>query len=164
MQDLVGHDWATYFMDGQFINIYLAPSDYHRVHMPCTGKIISTRYIPGRLFSVNPKTTAAIPAVFTRNERLVCAIETEFGSVLLVMIGAMLVNGIVTKWAGKITPFKQQQSSLLTVPYRKGEEIAYFEFGSTVILILPKHRVNCLEHCKDKQKINMGEAIASISS
>lgn len=163
LEGLVGSDLALDFIDGHFITIYLSPSDYHRVHMPCTGRISKTRYIPGKLFSVNPQTTAAIPQVFARNERLVCVIETEFGPVLLVMVGAMLVNGIVTRWAGKITPFQQNQSINLdkeNVSYSKGEEMAYFEFGSTVILILPKKAIHFLEHCKESSKINMGEAIA----
>ena len=165
LQDLVGADLAKDFIDGQFITIYLSPSDYHRVHMPYTGKIITTRYIPGKLFSVNPKTTAAIPQVFTRNERLICSIETELGPMLLVMIGAMLVNGIVTKWAGKITPIAQNQSISLDtqhIIYNKGEEIAYFEFGSTVILITPKNDFRWLETCKNDLKINMGMAIGTI--
>lgn len=162
LQDLVGHDLAMNFIDGHFVNIYLSPADYHRVHMPYTGQITATRYVPGKLFSVNPQTTAAIPHVFTRNERLICSIETEFGPLLLVMIGAMLVNGIVTKWAGKITPVKQDQSIKLetkSVIYDKGEEIAYFEFGSTVILILPKQRINWSEYCKNDTKVKMGSAI-----
>lgn len=174
LQELVGEDLAKDFIDGEFINIYLSPSDYHRIHMPYTGQITATRYIPGKLFSVNPKTTSTIPKVFARNERLVCKIETVCGPLLLVMIGAMLVNGIVTKWAGKITrnpwaPLSTNATRLINmekqaITYNKGEEIAYFEFGSTVILILPKNSVHWLENCKTNDKLKMGASIAAFSS
>jgi phosphatidylserine decarboxylase len=162
LQDLVGKDLASDFVDGQFINIYLSPSDYHRVHMPYTGQISETRYIPGKLFSVNPETTRAIPNVFARNERLICKIETAFGPLLLLMVGAMLVNGIVTNWAGKITG-RKPHSTAMNVTYDKGQEIAYFEFGSTVILILPKNRIHWIEKNPDNMNIIMGTAIAKYS-
>lgn len=163
LDSLVGSENATPFLNGNFINIYLSPTDYHRVHMPFDGKIVETAYFPGKLFSVNPNTTIGIPNLFPRNERLVCVIETSVGKMLLVMVGAMLVNGIVTNWAGKVTPFKQKEQKPLSISYQKGDEIAHFQFGSTVILILPEACSEWTENCKKSSHILMGAPFLVLS-
>lgn len=153
---------ADTFYDGQFMTIYLSPKDYHRVHMPFTGKLIQTTYVPGRLFSVNPKTTAMIPNIFTRNERLICLFETRFGPMAVILVGAMLVNGIYTHWAGKVTPFRKLTTQLFEKNkiINKGAEIGYFEFGSTVIVLLPKDSGNWIKNERNGQFIKMGQVIA----
>ena len=98
---------AQRFRNGDFITIYLSPSDYHRVHMPVTGTLESTTYVPGDLFSVNQATAAAVPGLFARNERLSCIFDTERGKMASVMVGAMIVAGIETVWGGRVEPPRQ---------------------------------------------------------
>ena len=104
--ELLGGDdkMAALFADGLFATVYLSPRDYHRVHMPVAGKLLRTIYVPGDLFSVNQATAAHVPSLFARNERLVCLFETDFGPMALVLVGAMIVAGIETVWAGQIAP------------------------------------------------------------
>ncbi|WP_201533580.1 archaetidylserine decarboxylase [Psychrobacter ciconiae] len=137
-QLLADNDDGNYFKDGSFATVYLAPSNYHRVHMPFDGTLVETRYIPGSLFSVNTVTAANIPDLFARNERLVCVFDTDFGRAAVVMVGAMIVAGIETVATGKIerTPNIQQQTHELSL--KKGEELGRFYLGSTAIVVLPK--------------------------
>ncbi len=130
-------DWYQ----GSYAVIYLAPKDYHRIHMPFAGKLLSMTFVPGRLFSVNEATAAHIPGLFARNERLICRFETEQGEMLVVMVGAMIVASMVTRWAGVIAPatktlvrfdYRDQEIS-----FQKGDELGYFQLGSTVILLTP---------------------------
>lgn len=130
------------FLGGEFMTIYLSPKDYHRVHIPFGGGLERMVYIPGRLFSVNAFSTTHIPDLFTRNERLVCWFKTEFGPMVVILVGAMLVASIHTAWAGLVAPSKR--SGILTTPYeggrvqlKKGEEIGHFELGSTAIILFP---------------------------
>ena len=102
-QLLADSEDGSYFADGSFATIYLAPSNYHRVHMPFTGTLTKTRYVPGTLFSVNNTTAANVPDLFARNERLVCMFDTKYGKAAVVMVGAMIVAGIETVATGKIT-------------------------------------------------------------
>ena len=90
--------------NGSFATIYLSPKDYHRIHMPCEGTLISMNYIPGDLFSVNQNTVDNIDGVFARNERLVCLFETDFGVMVFVLVGAIFVGSMQTSWEGLITP------------------------------------------------------------
>ncbi len=137
-QLLADNDDGNYFKDGSFATVYLAPSNYHRVHMPFDGTLVETRYIPGSLFSVNTVTAANIPDLFARNERLVCVFDTDFGRAAVVMVGAMIVAGIETVATGKIerTPNIQLQKHELSL--KKGEELGRFYLGSTAIVVLPK--------------------------
>lgn len=137
-QLLADNDDGNYFKDGSFATVYLAPSNYHRVHMPFDGKLVQTRYVPGSLFSVNTVTAANIPDLFARNERLVCLFDTDFGRAAVVMVGAMIVAGIETVATGKIerTPNIQLQNHELSL--KKGEELGRFYLGSTAIVVLPK--------------------------
>ena len=142
-EELLGDaDAAEPFRDGQFATIYLSPRDYHRVHMPWSGKLIETVHIPGRLFSVAPFAVEGVPRLFARNERLVCHFDTDFGPMAVVMVGALLVSGIETVWRGpEVPPYAHR---ITTRDYRsadirldRGAEMARFNMGSTVVVLLP---------------------------
>lgn len=137
-QLLADSDDGSYFADGSFATVYLAPSNYHRVHMPFDGTLIKTRYVPGTLFSVNNSTAANIPDLFARNERLVCLFDTQYGRAAVVMVGAMIVAGIETVATGKITRTEDIQEHDHKMPLHKGDELGRFYLGSTAIVVLPK--------------------------
>ena len=137
-QLLADSDDGSYFADGSFATVYLAPSNYHRVHMPFDGTLITTRYVPGTLFSVNNSTAANIPDLFARNERLVCLFDTQYGRAAVVMVGAMIVAGIETVATGKITRTEDIQEHDHQMPLHKGDELGRFYLGSTAIVVLPK--------------------------
>lgn len=127
-----------YFQGGSFATVYLAPSNYHRVHMPFSGTLVKTRYVPGSLFSVNNATAAGVPDLFARNERLVCLFDTQFGRAAVVMVGAMIVAGIETVATGKIERSEEMQTQSHDVKLNKGDELGRFYLGSTAIVVLPK--------------------------
>lgn len=135
---LTDNDDGQYFEGGSFATVYLAPSNYHRVHMPFSGKLVKTRYVPGSLFSVNNATAAGVPDLFARNERLVCLFETEFGMASVVMVGAMIVAGIETVATGKIERSETIQTQSHDLTLNKGDELGRFYLGSTAIVVLPK--------------------------
>jgi phosphatidylserine decarboxylase len=145
-RELLGGDdeRAELFRDGQFATIYLSPKDYHRVHMPLGGKLTATRYVPGKLFSVNGVTAENVERLFARNERLVCHFETEAGPMALVLVGAMVVAGIETVWSGQVAPplcvpvAHDYQNLPAEISLAKGEEMGRFKLGSTAILLFPK--------------------------
>ncbi|WP_101675406.1 archaetidylserine decarboxylase [Alloalcanivorax mobilis] len=140
--ELLGGDGqlAAEFANGHFATVYLSPKDYHRVHMPFTGTLRETRYVPGALFSVNQTTAENVPRLFARNERLVCVFDTEVGPMAVVLVGAMIVAGIETVFAGQVTP---QPHAITHTDYRnpkpitlqKGDELGRFMLGSTAIVI-----------------------------
>ena len=134
---------AAPFVDGSFATVYLSPRDYHRVHMPWTGTLRETVHVPGRLFSVGTDAVASVPRLFARNERLVCHFDTDFGPMVQVMVGALLVSGVETVWGGVEIP--AYADAITRKDYRgKGitlerfGEMARFNYGSTVIVLLPK--------------------------
>ncbi|TAL08133.1 MAG: phosphatidylserine decarboxylase [Porticoccaceae bacterium] len=130
---------AAALRDGCFATIYLSPRDYHRVHMPLSGTLIATRYIPGRLFSVNLRTTQALPNLYAGNERLVCWFDTPAGQMAVVLVGALLVAGIDTVWQGRYLPAALREDSFEKNPVElaRGAELGRFRFGSTVIVLAP---------------------------
>jgi len=136
---LLGNDdtLAAEFSGGSFATIYLSPSDYHRVHMPWGGKLLETRYIPGKLFSVNQATANGIPELFARNERLVCVFETSRGKMAVILVGAMLVAGIETCWQRYYPPASHAivKFSTQTMNLKRADELGRFKFGSTVVLL-----------------------------
>lgn len=146
-----------------FVVIYLSPSDYHRVHMLMDGKLTRMTYIPGKLFSVNNLTVENINGIFVKNERLICYFDTEIGEIAVIFIGAMLVAGIQTTWHklvapnyyNKITHFSYGDQNLY---FKKGQEIGFFNFGSTVIALFPSKTINWKKDVKSQ--IKMGKAIA----
>lgn len=127
-----------YYNGGSFATVYLAPSNYHRVHMPFDGKLIETRYVPGTLFSVNNVTATNVPDLFARNERLVCIFETKFGRAVVVLVGAMIVAGIETIATGKIKRTNTIQTETHDIDLKKGDELGRFYLGSTAIVVMPK--------------------------
>ena len=137
-QLLANNEDGNYFADGSFATVYLAPSNYHRVHMPFAGTLTTTRYVPGTLFSVNNTTAENIPDLFARNERLVCMFDTEYGKAAVVMVGAMIVAGIETAATGKITRTDEIQEQTHDMSFAKGDELGRFYLGSTAIVVLPK--------------------------
>lgn len=165
--DLMGRNpSADYYLNGEFVTIYLSPKDYHRVHMPITGKLKKTIYIPGKLFSVNFASARHIPNLFCRNERLVCFFDTEVGEIAVILVGAMLVAGIETVWAGHTIPCKPKKVTVKdysaeNILLEKGAELGRFKFGSTVILLFRPNQVK-LDSFKELQEIKMGELIGRI--
>jgi phosphatidylserine decarboxylase len=134
---LLGVTDASAYAGGSFITIYLAPHNYHRVHVPWDAQLTAARYIPGRLFSVNPRTVAAVPDLFARNERLVCHFETAAGPRALIMVGAMLVAGIRSNWRSARYEARRPVDETFEPArtYARGDELGCFDFGSTVILV-----------------------------
>jgi len=128
---------ASIFDGGIFTTIYLSPRDYHRVHMPFAGKLLETRYVPGRLFSVNDTTTRQIPRLFARNERLVCLFDSDAGKVAVVLVGAIFVAGIQTTWQNWYRPGRLDHQIFGGRPltFDKGDELGQFRFGSTVVML-----------------------------
>jgi len=148
--------------NGYFATIYLAPKDYHRIHMPIDGRLVSMRYIPGNLFSVNHKTVQKVNGVFARNERLVCLFDTVFGRMAFVLIGAIFVGSIETSWQGQITPPYGKKSKVYDYSEKefelsKGDELGRFNMGSTVIMILPE-TAPALE-LQSGQELKMGQSL-----
>jgi phosphatidylserine decarboxylase len=139
---LADADAADPYRDGGFATIYLSPRDYHRVHMPLDGELVGTVHVPGRLFSVAPDPVAHIPGLFARNERLICHFDGGHGAFVVVLVGAMLVSAITTTWAGPAMP--PHAHGMVRRDWRgrgirlaRGAEMARFEMGSTVIVLLP---------------------------
>ncbi|MDO5650848.1 MAG: archaetidylserine decarboxylase [Moraxella sp.] len=163
-QLLADYDEGQAFVDGAFATVYLAPSNYHRVHMPFDGKLIATRYVPGSLFSVNNATAQDIPDLFARNERLVCVFETAFGKACVVLVGAMIVAGIECVATGQIkrTPYIQYRTHDLVL--NKGDELGRFYLGSTAIIILPSSAgIRWDNEFTHGKKVVMGQNMGNIS-
>lgn len=170
LSTLLGGDQtkAEQFINGSFATIYLSPRDYHRVHMPVTGTLTHTTYIPGDLFSVNQTTAEGVDQLFARNERLVAYFDTEHGPMAMVLVGAMIVAGIETVWSGQEaprlkkpihTPFNNQCSSPITL--EKGEEMGRFKLGSTVILLFGEDRISWESSLEATSPVQLGRIIAS---
>ena len=145
---LVGgdRDLAAHFQHGSFATLYLSPKDYHRVHMPCDGRLTRMIFVPGSLFSVNPVTARGVPELFARNERAVCVFETEHGPFVLALVGATIVGSIETVWHGVVNPpgareVREWQYQPQDWAFRKGDEMGRFSLGSTIVLLFPKERL-----------------------
>jgi phosphatidylserine decarboxylase len=158
---------ARPFADGLFATVYLSPKDYHRVHMPWTGTLRETVHVPGRLFSVGPDAVRRVPRLFARNERLVCHFETDFGPMCLVMVGALLVSGVETVWSGEEIP---RYGDAITVKDYRGErivlerfaEMARFNYGSTVIVLLPRGVAQLSSALSAESPVRLGERLATL--
>jgi phosphatidylserine decarboxylase len=166
--DLLGGDAqdVAAFSGGTFLNVYLAPKDYHRVHMPLSGDLRKMVYVPGKLFSVNPVTCQEIPALFARNERLVAFFDTAIGPMAMVLVGAMIVGRIEAVWAGDTSPQRSDGLGIQVVTYeqpvhlKRGEEMGRFQLGSTVIVLFPKGGVTWDPQLREGASIKMGARIA----
>lgn len=157
---------AEQFKDGDFATIYLSPKDYHRIHMPCDGSLQSMRHVPGRLFSVNPRTTRSVPRLFARNERVINVFETEFGPMVLIMVGAIFVSSMETVWHGEVNTTRkgnvrewQYDGSLKLA---KGDEMGRFNMGSTVILLYPNGAIEQNAAMEPTQTLRLGQRIADL--
>ncbi len=149
------------FRHGAFATVYLSPRDYHRVHMPCDGSLLQSLYIPGRLFSVNDTTTRHIPGLFARNERLVCLFETDRGYLAMVLVGAIFVAGIGTVWRDYYRPNQCHHESFSEPrPFRRGEELGQFRFGSTVVMVTEAPATFCADKAPGAT-VKMGERLAT---
>ncbi|MFT3800697.1 MAG: archaetidylserine decarboxylase [Burkholderiaceae bacterium] len=141
---LVGGDetLAARFDDGHFATLYLSPRDYHRIHMPCDGRLRRMIHVPGELFSVNPATARGVPGLFARNERVVCEFDSARGPFVLVLVGATIVGSMATVWHGVVNPprvgrVREWRYDDRSIVLRKGEEMGRFLLGSTVVLLFP---------------------------
>jgi len=154
---------AQLFENGTFATIYLAPKDYHRVHMPITGKLRETTFIPGQLFSVNQVTAHSVPNLFSRNERLVCLFDTIIGPVAVILVGAMLVSSIETVW-----PMQHPKHKMTTESYsdgivlERGAELGLFKMGSTVIVLFPADKMVWLDALQENSLVKVGEEIGQM--
>lgn len=164
-----GQERANAFTDGEFATIYLAPRDYHRIHMPLAGTLREMVYIPGRLFSVNPTTAENVPNLFARNERVACIFDTAAGPMALVLVGAMIVGSVETTWAGIVAPGERQinvtrYDGLKTpIRFEKGEEMGRFRLGSTVIIVMPKGSATWNPDQVAGGRVHVGRALGEIT-
>ncbi len=164
-------DWTAQFRGGAFATLYLAPYNYHRIHMPLDGTLKAAWYVPGDLFSVNATTAAAVDRLFARNERVVCAFEDGPLTYAMVLVGALFVGSMTTIWHGDITPRRPRTPVELRVGggvttdlfARQGDEMGRFNMGSTVVLVLPPGTTSWLPECKALTPIRMGQPLAKIS-
>jgi phosphatidylserine decarboxylase len=167
--ELLGdHDLARSFIGGSFCTIYLAPYNYHRIHMPLAGLLKEWLLVPGRLFSVNPATARAMPRQFARNERVVTMFDTACGPFALVLVGALNVGSMETVWAGPITPPHIRSGLGRWSPSRRvqldrGEEMGRFNMGSTVVLLLPPGKVAWGETFEPGVTVRMGQGIGRLA-
>jgi phosphatidylserine decarboxylase len=168
LRELVGgrDDLAAPFDDGLFSTIYLAPKDYHRIHMPITGKLEQMIFIPGDLFSVNPLTAQNVPNLFARNERAVAIFSTELGPMAMVLVGATIVASIETVWAGTIAPTKNKEIQYWdykdqNIILEKGEEMGRFKLGSTIVALFPKNSIDFAEELQAESVTRLGELFAT---
>ena len=159
---------AAQFSNGLFATLYLAPSDYHRIHIPCDARLRETLYIPGRLFSVNAATVARVPGLFARNERLVAIFDTDHGPMAMVMVGAMNVGSVETVWSGvEMPPSRRWQryrkfAGQTPPEYVRGDEIARFNMGSTVILLFPENTLQWDTFLSAGASVRMGQSIGKL--
>ena len=164
-QLLADSEDGHYFADGSFATIYLAPSNYHRVHMPFSGTLTKTRYVPGTLFSVNNTTAANVPDLFARNERLVCMFDTKYGKAAVVMVGAMIVAGIETVATGKITRTDDIQEADHDMQFAAGDELGRFYLGSTAIVVMPKAaKSDWLDSMQADSIVQMGQLLGTANA
>lgn len=164
--DLVGGDQqlAAQFENGQFANIYLSPKDYHRIHMPCNGRLTRMIYIPGDLFSVNPVTANGVPNLFARNERVVCVFESEHGPFVLILVGATIVGSMATVWHGIVNPPRTKKVRVWDyqsqpIHLNQGEEMGRFLLGSTVVLLFPANALAFNPEWQPGASVRLGEVM-----
>ena len=165
---LVGGDsaLAAEFENGYFATLYLSPKDYHRIHMPCAGRLRRMIHVPGDLFSVNPTTARGVPGLFARNERVVCVFDGEHGPFVLVLVGATIVGSMATVWHGVVNPprvgvLRDWQYSELAIDLNCGDEMGRFLLGSTVVMLFPAAPLQFNPLWEPARAIRVGEAMAA---
>jgi phosphatidylserine decarboxylase len=163
--------WERTFAGGSFATIYLAPYNYHRIHMPLAGELRASFYVPGRLFSVNHTTAQLVPGLFSRNERVFCGFDSGGLPWALILVGALNVGSMATVWHGDVTPRKHREVTALPVndalaptSLAKGAEMARFNMGSTVILLLPPGAADWQQSLAAGRVLRVGERIGSLRS
>ena len=163
---LVGGDaaLAAQFEGGEFATLYLSPRDYHRIHMPCAGRLVRMVHVPGDLFSVNPVTARGVPGLFARNERVVCEFEGEQGPFVMVLVGATIVGSMATVWHGVVNPpragvLREWRYEMGNIELAQGEEMGRFLLGSTVVLLFPRGMMKFNADWTPTRAIRMGEAM-----
>src|SRR5262245_52124773 len=161
--------WERSFAGGSFATIYLAPYNYHRIHMPIAGELRESFYVPGRLFSVNRTTARLVPGLFSRNERVVCGFDSGGMPWALILVGALNVGSMATVWHGDVTPRKHREVTALPVTdvlappaLDKGAEMGRFNMGSTVILLFPPGASGWQPSLAAGQVLRMGERIGTL--
>ncbi len=164
---LLGGDAALAepYRDGSFATIYLSPRDYHRIHMPCPGRLLRMVHVPGSLFSVNPLTARGVPGLFARNERVVCHFQTPLGPMALVLVGATIVGSMATVWHGQVNPprtgkLRSWDYSTQPITLDQGEEMGRFMLGSTVVLLFQRGAVQFEPGWEALRPTRLGEAMA----
>jgi phosphatidylserine decarboxylase len=168
---LVGGDQALAhrFDHGHFATLYLAPKDYHRIHMPCDGRLLRMIHVPGELFSVNPVTARGVPGLFARNERVVCVFESARGPFVLVLVGATIVGSMATVWHGVVNPprggeVREWHYADQQIVLEQGEEMGRFLLGSTVVMLFPPPPLAFNPTWSPAGSIRLGELMANYSS
>lgn len=160
---------AAQFQDGSFATIYLSPKDYHRIHMPCDGRLTRMIYVPGDLFSVNPVTARGVPGLFARNERVVCVFESALGPFVLILVGATIVGSMATVWHGVVNPPRgggvrewhyPASAGQPAVELTQGQEMGRFLLGSTVVMLFPKGPLQFNSGWVPGQAVRLGQAMA----
>jgi len=168
---LVGGDaaLAAEFENGHFATIYLSPKDYHRIHMPCDGRLRRMIHVPGDLFSVNPLTARGVPGLFARNERVVCVFDSARGPFVLTLVGATIVGSMATVWHGVVNPprsdeLREWRYTDQDVQLKKGDEMGRFLLGSTVVLLFPNRPLSFNPAWTPARSVRLGEAMADAPS
>jgi len=166
---LVGGDaeLAAQFTDGAFATLYLSPRDYHRIHMPCDGRLTRMIHVPGPLYSVNPATARGIPGLFAKNERVVCVFDTAHGPFVLTLVGATIVGSMATVWHGVVNPPRPGQirewrydgSGDRVIELKRGDEMGRFLLGSTVVMLFPKNSIRFNPAWAAARPIRLNEAM-----
>ena len=167
---LVGGDraLAAHFQGGHFATLYLSPRDYHRIHMPCAGRLLRMIHVPGDLFSVNPATARGVPGLFARNERVVCVFENDRGPWVLVLVGATIVGSMATVWHGVVNPprsgrLREWSYADQAIDLPQGAEMGRFLLGSTVVMLFPRGPLRFNPGWAPAGAIRMGEAMATLA-
>jgi phosphatidylserine decarboxylase len=165
---LLGGDEAAAkpFEHGSFANLYLSPRDYHRIHMPCDGRLTRMIHVPGELFSVNPTTARGVPGLFARNERVVCLFESERGPWAMVLVGATIVGSMETVWHGIVNPprvgrVREWRYDDRRIELKKGDEMGRFLLGSTVVMVFPKSGLAFNDQWTPDRAVRLGETMAN---
>lgn len=158
---------ADRFRHGSFANLYLSPKDYHRLHMPCAGRLQRMIYVPGALFSVNPTTARGVPGLFARNERVVCVFNSEtHGRFVMVLVGATIVGSMATTWHGVVNPRRtgviaEWEYADRPIALEQGEEMGRFLLGSTVIMLFEKDVIDFNADWRPEGPVRLGEAMGN---
>ena len=161
---LVGGDaaLAAQFDNGSFATIYLSPKDYHRIHMPCAGRLRRMIHVPGALFSVNPATAQGVPGLFARNERVVCVFDGATGPFIVTLVGATIVGSMATVWHGVVNPprsntLREWHYDDQQIELQAGEELGRFMLGSTVVMLFPQSQLTFADGWVAGRAVRFGE-------